>query len=137
MAFQEENKGKRRLHFRRLVLKGFLVLGLVTGLIVYSARIPDQYVCLQMMTGRGNNSANMALLDLKSGSDMPDPRGSQQLTFGIPSPDGKLRASVQSPRPDDPTRNLVIQRLDDSANPAQTVIVQTDFGGGTNGFNQF
>src|SRR6266851_5108794 len=136
MAFQEENRGKRRLRFGRLVLKSTLVLGLFTGLIVYSARIPDQFVCLQLMTGRGNNSANLALLDLKSGSNMPDPR-SQQLSFGIPSPDGKLRALIQPAKSDSSVRNLVIQRGDDPANPTQTVVIQPDFAGGANGFTQF
>src|SRR5579859_395771 len=126
---------RRRLNFWRMSLKGGLLLILFVGLVVYSARIPDQYACLQLFAGFGGRGSNLDLIDLRTGMNMQDPR-SQPGPQGIPSPDGKLLAAIQAV-PGTSTRDLVVQELDDQGNPSKSTIVQKDFVDGSNGFNFF
>src|SRR4051794_23392576 len=111
MALSEEPKPRiRRLRFFRVALKSGLVLGLFVGLIVYSARIPDQYACLQWVNGFGRGSFNLNVLDLKSGNTMPDTRSQQSAPFGVTSPDGKLHVTTQTGGTSSSMQSLVIQR---------------------------
>src|SRR5436190_17036745 len=110
MAISEEFEVRQhRLRFFRVALKSGLLMTLFVGLIVYSARIPDQYACLQWVNGFGRGTFNMNILDLKSGSTMPDSRSQQSSSFGIPSPDGRLRVTMQLGRTGSLARDLVIQ----------------------------
>src|SRR5690242_3713064 len=136
MAIQENPGRQRLLRFRRIALKSTLVMGLLTGLTVYSSRIPNRFVCLQLVTGYGGGALSFNLVDLNSGMSVPDPRRQAQ-PFGIISPDGKLAASAQPSKSDSSENDLVIQRLGDQTNPQATIVVQSGIGDLGSGFNRF
>src|SRR5262245_58708350 len=123
----DQDRPVRRFRLRRMAVKSSLVLGLLTTLTVYSARISDRYVCLQLVTGYGGGSLNFDLVDVNSGQTMPDTRRQAQ-PFGIFSPDGKLAASAQPGQSDSSENDLVIQRYGDQAELQATIVIQSGIG---------
>src|SRR5512143_2764718 len=85
---------------RRVMLAGSVMLSLVLGVVVFVARSPQNYVCLQLANGFGGSAgaAEFDLVDLQSGVDAPDTRVGQS-PFGMTAPDGQTSAALQLSKP--------------------------------------
>src|SRR5947209_3297870 len=81
----------------RWPFKSGAALLLVLGVTVYGARIPDQFACLQLITGY-SGSLSFSIVDLNAGINMPDSRTTRQ-PGGSQSPDGKYAAFIQPEKP--------------------------------------
>ncbi len=136
MALKRPAARPRLLRFWRLALKSTLVLGFLTGITVYAARLPDRYVCLQLIDGYFNSALRFDLVDLNSGIDILDSR-SQRTPFGLSSPDGKSVAMLQPSKPGSTETDLVITHKADPTDQPETVVVQKGIAEANSVFNRF
>lgn len=134
--------GRRLIRFWRLTLKSFLVLVLLSGVMAVGARVPDQYICVQMTNFTYQRPIETGLVDLNTGDYMPDARLTNPM-FGINSPDNHYTVSYQPDRPNAQTNSLIIQRADlssASVNNAMSVVIQQGIFSANSvngGFNRF
>src|SRR4051794_21649540 len=106
----EQVKTLRPFRFWRWPAKSGAALLLVLGVTVYGARLPDQFACLQLITGYSGN-LSFGIVDLNAGISVADPRTSRQ-PGGIPSPDGKFAAFIQPEKQGASESKLVVQGTD-------------------------
>src|SRR5215470_9823420 len=92
MAVQETRR--RGIRVWRLAVKSIALLSLAMVVLVFSSRLSDSYVCLQIGRNAGFNGLGVGLLDLNWDVYAPDMRTASGY-FGQQSPNHQLVAAAQ------------------------------------------